>query len=222
MAGLFVMLLALLSMGLILFQNRIWSIYIGLIVGITYSIIFGVTSLSLVGIFILVMLFFHAQDAVNGEIQERIKMNSQVLIRKGLSNFVISFFILASFAAYQSPAITTFKDIQELPSASSVFIRSIVAQTLSGQLDEVPESQQETVLNQVTREITREANLYLKPYFQYVPPVLAFGLFLLLYSVGWLFIWLAVGIGMLLFQFLKKAKFFKIDYRDVKAQSIVI
>lgn len=219
---LFIVLLALLTMGLILFQDRLWSVYLGLISGITYSIIFGVSNISLAGIFILVMLFYHAQDIVDGEIKERIKMNSKVLVKKGLANFIVAFFILMSFAAYQSPAIESFKDIKELPSSSNAFIKSIVAQTLSGQLDEASPSQKETVLNQVTHEINREANRVLQPYFQYAPPALAFGLFLVLWGVGWVFVWLAVFLGMLLFQILKKYKFFRIEERDVKAEGIII
>ena len=74
-SGLFVVLLSLLAMGLILFRNRLWSVYLGLIVGINFSLVFGVSNINLVGIFILVMLFFYAQDIVIGEINDRIRMN---------------------------------------------------------------------------------------------------------------------------------------------------
>jgi hypothetical protein len=219
---LFILLLALLSVGIVVFRNRLWSTYLGIIVGITYSLLFKISSLNLVGMFILIMLFFHAQDIVHGEMSERIKMNSRVLIRKGLSNFIVAFFVLISFAAYQSPAIESFKDIKELPSSSNVFIKTIIAQTLSGQLNEATPAQKETVLNQVTQEINREANRALQPYFQYAPPALAFALFLVLWGVGWIFVWLAVFLGMLIFQILKKIKFFIIEEKDVKAESIVI
>src|SRR3990167_10570271 len=92
--GLFVVLLSLLAMGLILFQNRLWAVCLGLIVGVTYSLIFGVSNINLVGIFILVMLFFQAQDIVSGEINERIKMKSRLLVKKGLASFIVAFFIL--------------------------------------------------------------------------------------------------------------------------------
>lgn len=221
-SGLFTALLALLSIGLILFQNRLWSVYLGLISGITYLFIFGIDNINLVGVFILVMLFYHAQDIVHGEISERIKMNSRVLIRKGLTNFIVAFFVLVSFAAYQSPAIDSFKNITELPSSTSVFIKGISEQTLGGQLQGATTEQKELILNQVTAEITREANLWLKPYFQYAPPALAFGLFLVLWGVGWVFIWLAVFLGMLIFQILQKTKFFMIEEYDVKAQRVTI
>lgn len=222
LSGLFVVLLSLLAIGLILFRNRLWSVYLGLISGITYFIIFGIDNSGLLGVFILVMLFYHAQDIVHGEINERVKMNSRVLIRKGLTNFIVAFFVLVSFAAYNSPAIDSFKNISELPSSTGVFIKNISEQTLGGQLQGATSEEKELILNQITEEITREANLWLKPYFQYAPPALAFGLFLVLWGIGWAFIWLAVFLGMLIFQILQRTNFFKIEIRDVKAETIVM
>lgn len=219
---LFIVLLVLLSMGLILFQNRLWSVYLGLIVGITYSLIFGISNINLVGIFILVMLFYHAQDIVHDEINERIKMNSRLLIKKGLVNFITAFFVLASFAAFQNPAIEEFKNIQKLPSSSEIFIKTIVEQTLGGQLVEAGPDQKELVLNQVTNEVVGQANSFLEPYFQYAPPALAFGLFLVLWGVGWIFVLLSTLLGMLIFWILKKINFFRIEERDVKAEAIVV
>ena len=221
-SGLFVTLLSLLAIGLVLFQNRLLSVYLGLISGVTYLVLFGISNLNLVGVFMLVMLFYHAQDIVRGEMTERIKMNSWVLLRKGSTNFIVAFFVLMSFGAYQSPAIESFKNISELPSATNVFIKTVAGQTLKGQLSQVEPAQRDVVLNQVAREITRESNLWLKPYFQYAPPALAFGLFLVLWGIGWVFTWLSVFLGMGMFWILQKAKFFAIAEIDVKAEKIVI
>lgn len=221
-SGLFIVLLVFLSLGLVFFQNRLKSVYLGLIVGITFLIIFGISNLNLVGVFILVMLFYHAQDIVYGEVGERIKMNPRILLRKGLTNFIVAFFVLMSFGAYQSPAIESFKNIQELPSSSEIFIKTIVEQTLGGQLAEATPQQKELVFNQVTQEVVGQANTFLEPYFQYAPPALAFGLFLVLWGIGWIFIWLAVFLGMAAFFILKKINFFRVEERDVKAETLII
>ena len=219
---LLVVLFTLLAAGLILFQNRLWSVYLGLISGITFLILFGISNLNLVGVFILVMLFYHAQDIVQGEVATRLKFNPRLLVRKGLANFVVAFFVLISFAAFQSPAIESFKEINELPSSTSVFIKNIAGQTLSGQLAQATPQQKEAILSQITQEIAREANLFLASYFQYAPPALAFGLFLVLWGVSWIFIWLAVFLGVLTFWILRKTKFVRIEERDVKAETLVV
>lgn len=222
LAALFTVLLSLLSIGFVVFQNRLYSLELGLIIGIIYLILFGISNLTLVGVFIAIFLFYHAQDIVIGEMRERLKMNSRLLIKKGLANFIVAFFVLASFAAFQSPAIEEFKNIQKLPSSSETFIKTVVEQTLGGQLAEADPDQKELALNQVTKEVVGQANSFLEPYFQYAPPALAFGLFLVLWGVGWIFIWLAVFLGILIFWILKKTNFFRIEERDVKAEAIVI
>lgn len=219
---LFLALLALLSVGIVIFQNPLWSMYFGIIVGVTYSLLFKISNLSLVGIFILVLLFYHAQDLVHSEMNERLKINPRVVLKKGLMNFVIAFFILTSFAAYQSPAIEQFKNIQKLPSSSEVFIKTIVEQTLGSQVEEASPQQKELIFNQVAQEVIGEANTFLQPYFEYAPPALAFGLFLILWSVGWIFVWLAVFLGMFVFWMLRKINFFKMEEYDIKAERIII
>ena len=64
LSWLFVMLLVLLALGFVMFQNRLWSVYLGLIIAVTYMVLFGITNLNLVGAFIMVMLLYHAQDIV--------------------------------------------------------------------------------------------------------------------------------------------------------------
>ena len=221
-AGVLIVLLCLLSLSFILFRGKKESLIMGGIVAATFFTVFGVSNFYLLGITILVLLFIHSDDMVSGEINERLKVNSRMLIRKSLSNIVLSLFVLISFAAFYSPAIESYKNLQELPSASGVFIKNIVEQTLGGQLSKVESKQKEVVLNQVTQEVLKEANLWLEPYFEYAPPALAFGLFLVLWGVGWIFIWLSLFLGMIVFQILKKSKFFMVEERDVKAESIVL
>ena len=188
----------------------------------TFFSLFRLSSINLVGFFILTLLSYQAQDIVIGEASERVKINSRILVKKSLASLILAFFVLVSFAAYQSPAIEQFKNIQKLPSSSEIFIKTIVEQTLGGQLAEASPQQKNLVFNQVTQEVVREANTFLGPYFEYAPPALAFGLFLVLWGVGWIFIWLSVFFGMGIFRILKKTGFVKIEERDVKAERLVI
>jgi hypothetical protein len=217
-----VFLLSLLAMGFILFRGKKEGLIMSAIVGLTYFIFFGISNINLVGVTILILLFIAIDDIVSGEIAERIKLNSRVLLRKSMHNLVVALFILISFGAYTSPAIESFKNISELPSATNVFVKKIAGQTLGNQLDQIEPGQREAILNRVTSEMIREANLFLGPYFEFAPPALAFGLFLVLWGVGWIFTWLSVFLGVLIFQVLKYIKFFNISERDVKAETIVV
>lgn len=220
LGGLFILLLSILAIGFVLFQNRLWGLVFSLIIGGVYFLLFGPSLLNIIGVAILLGFFFNTQGIVNGEIRERIKMNSRLLVKKSLGNLILVFFVLISFAAYQSPAIESFKNIQKLPSSSEIFIQTIIEQAFGAQIETPDPQQKELVLNQITRETVRELNLFLQPYFKYAPPTLAFGLFLILWGVGWFFLWTSVFLGAALFWILKKIKFFKIEERDVKAETI--
>ncbi len=222
LGALFIVLLSLLSVGFIIFQNRLWSVYFSLIVCGTFLALFRLSNINLVGFFILVFLFYQAQDIVIGEALERIKINPRLLVKKSLASLVLAFFVLISFAAYESTGIEQFNNIQKLPSSSEVFIKTIVEQTLGGQLAEASPQQKDLVFSQVTQEVIREANTFLGPYFEYAPPALAFGLFLVLWGVGWIFIWLSVFAGMGIFWILKRVKFFRVEEYNIKAERLVI
>ena len=220
--ALLTVLISILSLGFLCFRGKKEGIILSGIVGLMYFVMFGVSNFNLVGVTILILLFIHADDLVSGEMRERIKMNSRLLIRKSLPSLVLGLFVLVSFAAYGSPAIESFKNIQQLPSSSEIFIKTIIEQTLGGQLAEATPQQKELVLNQATKELVGQANSFLEPYFQYAPPALAFGLFLVLWGVGWIFIWLSVFLGMAIFWILKKTNFFRIEEYDIKAERITI
>jgi len=51
---------------------------------------------------------------------------------------------------------------------------------------------------------------------------LAFGLFLILWGLSWIFIWLSVLLGMLIFWILKKTKVVSIEERDIKAEVLIL
>lgn len=222
LAFLFTMELILISIGFMLFGDRRSGLYFGLITGATYLTLFIINNMNLAGVFALVMIFQFAQECVRKESSERYKVNSRISIRKSSTLLVIGFFILISFAAYQSPAIESFKNIEQIPSTGIVFIKTIVSQILGGHLSGVEPGEKEAVFNQVTQEVLKEANTILEPYFEYVPPALAFGLFLVLLGIGWIFVWLSVGLGVAVFWILRKTRFVKIELCDVKSEKIVV
>ena len=63
-------------------------------------------------------------------------------------------------------------------------------------------------------------NAFLKPYQPYFPPLLAFGLFIILWGVMFLIHWLGKLWALLIFYLIKKTKFIIIQEIDVKAQRI--
>ncbi|MBX4190272.1 hypothetical protein KW791_03200, partial [Candidatus Parcubacteria bacterium] len=155
-------------------------------------------------------------------LKERNKINMKRALQFGLFPIVIGLFIMISFAAYQSNFINEVKNQKRLPTQAEVLIKEIVKSTSDITLKGTTETQKQTLINQVSREVFNQFNTMLRPYWQYAPPVLAFGLFLILWGLSWIFVWLAVAIGLIIFGVLKKTQMVRIEEKEVKAEVLVI
>lgn len=217
----FVFLAALVMIGFALFRDRWLVLSLSGIIGLAYLINFGVSELNFVGVGVMFLLLLQSRSDVIAEVTERTKVNSRTIVRGGIMPFMFGLFILVSFASYQSPAFGKFDKIERLPSESEKYIK-VIAENTIGRKIEGSEQEKEAVINQITAEVMREFNTVLGPYFKYAPPVLAFTLFLILWSISWIFIWLSVLAGMMIFFILKKIGFVKIEEKDVKAEILVI
>ena len=217
-----VLLLTAVVIGIALFQRKVWALTLNGIVGIIYLFQFGFTQLNLLGAVIFMLLGLYSSANSKSEITQRTKINIRRIIQHGSLPVILGLFILISFAVYQSPFAEELEKADRLPSASQNFIRSIVEQTVGRQIPTNNEAEKQNIITQITNETFGEINTFLKPYFQYAPPLLAFGLFLILWGLSWFFVWLSVLLGMLVFLILKKTGVIKIEERDVKAEVLVI
>lgn len=218
----FIILSSAIAIGLILFRRKWHTLSFGATHGLFYLVYFSFNLLNLFGVAILIGLLFFSRFQIDSELNERFKFNSRVILRRGLMGVVIGIFVLISFAAYQSPFAEELEKSEKLPSASQNFIRSIVEQTVGRQISTNNEREKQNIITQITNETFGEINIFLKPYFKFAPPLVAFGLFLVLWGLSWIFIWLSVLLGMLIFWVLKKTNIVKIIEKDVKAEVLVV
>jgi len=218
----FIILSSVLTIGLMLFRKKWHALSFGATHGFFFLIYFGFNPLNLLGVAILIGLLFFSRSQINSELNERFKVNSRAILRRGLMGVVVGIFVLISFAAYQSPLAKEIERSQKLPSGTEVFIRDIVENTIGPRVDTGSEAEKQNIISQITDETFREINTFLKPYFQFAPPLLAFGLFLVLWGLSWILIWLSVLVGMLIFWILKKIGMVRIEEKDVKAEVLVV
>lgn len=217
----FIILVTIISLGLAIFRKKRWELVVSGVVGIVFLLFFGFTYINLVGVAILISLFEYARHAGVEEIDQRTKINSWMVVRRSAPGVVLAFFVLVSFAAYQSPVAKGIAEAGQLPSASGQLVRSIVDSVVGSHI-ETSGQEKENIITQVSNETLQQLNNILKPYFKYAPPLLAFGLFLILWGLSWFFIQLSVLAGMLIFWILKKTGTVRIEDRDVKAEVLVV
>lgn len=218
----FVLLLTVVSIGIALFQKKIWALTLSGIVGAIYLFQFDFTWLNFLGVGIFLLFGLYSLVNSRSEISQRTKINMRRIIQSGSLPVILGLFVLISFAVYQSPFAEELEKSERLPSASQNFIRSIVEQTVGRQVQGASSAEKQNIISQITNETFREINTFLKPYFRYAPPILAFGLFLILWGLSWIFVWSCVLLGLLIFGVLKKTNVVRIEERDVKAEVLVI
>ena len=218
----FVLLLTVVVMGIALFQKKVWALTLSGIVGAIYLFQFGFTRLNLLGAVIFLLFGLHSWGRSRDEINQRIKISMRRVVQTGAWPVIMGLFVLISFAVYQSPFAEELEKAEKLPSASQNFIRSVVEQTVGRQVPVNNEVEKQNIISQITDETFREINTFLKPYFKYTPPILAFGLFLILSGLSFIFVAFSTAVAIGLFWILKKTKVVKIEERDVKAEVLVI
>lgn len=216
----FILLVSVICLALAIFRQKRWTLIMGGIVGLVFVALLGSTYINWVGVAIVILLLLNARRDGVDEIDQRTKINSKTIIRRSAPSVVMAFFVLVSFAAFQSPVAKGIAEAQQLSSASRQILRSIVESVVGGQIPAGPEK--ESIINQVAGQTFKQINDILRPYFQYAPPLLAFGLFLILWGFSWLFVWLSVFLGMLIFWILKKTKMVRVEEKDIKAEVLVV
>ena len=216
----FIILVSIISLALAIFREKKWALVIAGVIGLVFIALFGITYINWIGVGIVALLFLYARQSGVEEIDQRTKINAKNIVRRTVPAVITAFFVLISFAAFQSPVAKGIAEAEQLPLASQQLMRSIIDSVIGGQIETGPEK--ENIINQVSNETIKQFNNILKPYFQYAPPLLAFGLFLILWGLSWIFVWLSVFAGMVIFWILKKINFIRTEERDVRAEVLII
>lgn len=216
----FIILVSVISFGLAVFRQKKWALVTAGVAGLVYLLIFSWSYVNLIGVGVIALLFLYAQHNGVEEIDQRTKINSRMIVRRSASAVVMALFLLVSFAAFQSPVAKGIAEAEQLPSASQKMIRSIVDSIVGNQIPVGPGK--ESIITEVAGQTSQQINNLLKPYFKYAPSLLAFGLFLILWGLSWIFVWLSVLVGILIFWILKKTGFVKIEKYNVESEKLVI
>lgn len=220
--GAFLLLIAALVLGYILFRQRRWALATSAIVGLFFLIFYGWTGLNLIAVGIFLLFNLWSANRVRREMIERKILNIPDAFYHGLTPVVFGLFVMFSFAAYQSSWADQISRAGQLPSQTQVFFQQIVDKTVGQKIQGGTPDQRQAIINEIGSQTFQEFNALLKPYFQYAPPVLAFGLFLILSGLSFIFIWVGMVVGVLLYWILKKTRVIRVEEHETKAQVLVV
>jgi len=216
----FLFLIALEGVVIMLLRPKWLRVFVILVVATPFFIIFGFHQLYIVAFFLMFGLQWSAISNLESETEERIKVNIRQIMRRGLPNMITSLLVLISFAYFLSPTTQATGQNQQLPPSIQIIIEKTIDTFSKDQTSNLSESQKESFLNQASNEVVRQFSIFLEPYFKYLPPILAFGLFLVLHGLSFIFVWFSVLIAMLLFLILKKSGVIRIGIASKEVETL--
>ncbi|HTP57099.1 MAG TPA: hypothetical protein VMJ72_02385 [Candidatus Paceibacterota bacterium] len=93
---------------------------------------------------------------------------------------------------------------------------------VKSQLTQLPPALQAQVKSELTTQIDTQIHQWLGPVAPYLPPLLAFGFFLILWGFSFIFRELGLALAVPLFAVLKKTGFVTVGEKDVKADVVTL
>lgn len=202
-------------------QKRLKLLVAGLI-GATFLAVFGVWYLDVLSFFVILLFHIFAIRNIQFESQERLKIHVGQIIKRGIGAVMLPLYIALSFAYFSSPSIQIrAKNPVFAPNLKQV-VSEVVDKFLATELTSIPREQREQASGYAIERTYNYISSYFEPYRAYFPPVLAFGLFLILAGLGFIMHRLSTWLGMEMFWMLKKSNFVVIEKKQIEAETIAL
>ncbi len=163
-----------------------------------------------------------ASRDIRHDMTDRRKIRISATLERGMKFILLGSFAMVSLGFYLLPssqAITVgevSENVQE--SVEGAYDNPLVEESLS----QLPSSAQAQFRRNVGRYIDETIRTWLSPVQKFIPPILAFGLFLVLWSMSFILRIPAVWLGSLLFRILKSVGFVKITEGSVQSEVLTL
>ncbi len=212
----FVALLALMSLSFLLLPKifRLGAVFLNFL---AFAIFFGTNQILLLGVAVSFLFQFFAVRATDSEKENRLVFNFSSVLRTGIARLVTSLLILVSFAFFLSVGVQSSVNKKELPLSVQKTIQVVVGNYIGENL----EVQNPRLKAETSSQVISQINTFLRPYFKFLPPILAFGLFAVLQGLSFVFVWLAILLAFILFSILKLTGLIKIDKKPKEAEILI-
>lgn len=183
-----------------------------------FLIFFGWSYILIGGAALSLLFQLAAANNIAGEKVNHLKFSLRSIIRPGMARLVTAVLILVSFGYFLSGGVQASAETKKLPEGVQRTIQIIVGNYLGETSSGVDNP---NLRARTSREIISQLNQFLKPYFKFLPPVLAFGLFLILQGLSVIFIWLSIFLAFIIFAIMKTTGWVKIEKGSKEAETVI-
>ncbi|MDO8494928.1 MAG: hypothetical protein Q7S32_00170 [bacterium] len=207
------------SLTLLLVSRRlVWWIVAAGHFGLFLFFFPGFHPLLLAGVGVGLIFYLSAMSSVRREKENRLQFSLISTLRGAVYRILTATFILISFAYFLTPAVQSSSEEKELPSGVVRVVQVLIGSYLG---EEMEGEGNPRFISEVTRQVVDQVTDFLNPYFQYLPPILAFSLFLALQGLGLIFLWVTLLLSSIIFLVLKLFKIVTIQKVTKEAEVAV-
>lgn len=169
---------------------------------------------------LFVLLWYEASRRIRDDVHDRRKVRINAALGRGVKLILLGAFLMVSVGFYLLPA-SRGADLGTISEGLQSGLEDAYDSTLvRSQLEQLPPSLQAQFKRDMAEYIDAFVHDWLGPFKGYVPPFLAFALFLALWSVSFIFRELAIWLGLVLWALLKATKFITIEEEDVSMEVV--
>lgn len=190
---------SLMALALFLLPKYYWRLAVLAGPLVFYVFLFGHHRFILLGMLVALWLGLWAMAIIKKEKENRLVFDLSSILKGGVCRLLTAIFVLISLAYFLTPGAQVAAQSKELPPGMARVVQIVVGNYISGQF----KTDDPRFAAQVNEEVLNQLNTFLEPYFQYVPPILALSLFLVLQGLSLVFLWLTLLVSRLIFLILK-------------------
>ena len=176
----------------------------------------GFNEILLLGVAISFLFQLVSMSVISKESKNRLQFKFYSALKPGLSRLVTSLLILISFVYFLSSGVQASVRKKELPPSIQKTIQVIVGNYVGENL----EIQNPRLKAETSSQVLGQINEFLQPYFKFLPPILAFALFIILQGLSFIFVWLSLLLAFIIFAVFKKTGLIRIDKKPQEAEVI--
>jgi len=221
-AVLLVVLASVISIAFVVIKERLYQILIPIIVGLLFLAVFGIRSLYPITVAILITVHLIAISRIRQEVHNQISFKVHKVVRRGMTMIILPILVMTSFAYYLTPTVQETGQGKSVPPSIVNAIESTTQKVISLNFFEIPASLRDAAEGEIMQQVKNQIYTFFSPYMRFFPPLLAFGLFIMLQGLSIVFILLATLLASGLFLVLRLVGFVRFGGKDVKEQVLEI
>jgi len=208
------------GLALLLVKNKLLRLAVSGLVALPFFFIFGYNHYYILALFIMLLAHLRAVKQIHIQEEGRVRVDIKEIMNHGLPAVITPILIMISFAFFLSPGVQGAAKQGQLPPTTYQVVSQVVGTFLGSEFEALPVSERKRVEAQLIDDVIKKFNQVLGPYFVFLPPVLAFGLFLILQGLSFIFVWLGTLVAMMLFWVLKRAGFIRLKMVQKEAEEL--